>query len=559
MQNFRLSFGIQMELNENSGVTLPEKTEIEGNAVGMISLTSLLCKAAEEFPNQRAIAVSGKYELTHSRLQATVTACAARLRAAGVGHGDVVALAFPNSIEFVVLFMAVMQARGVAAPLNAAYTAEEFEFYLGDSKSKLLLLPAEGNTAAETAAAKIGLPVAKCRFSILSEGTGSVEFVSESPGFDLDLGLIGKGETDIEAELSSDIHDDMALFLHTSGTTSRPKGVPLTQLNLATSTLHIKETYEFSTSDATVITLPLFHVHGLVAGLLSSLISGASVVLPSTGRFSASTFWTDMRTHGATWYTAVPTIHQILLERHATKPEDQYPELRFIRSCSASLAPIVLERLESAFGAPVLEAYAMTEASHQMTSNPLPHSGGRKPGSVGKATGIELTILDENGVPQSKGCTGEVCIRGANVTKGYQNNPEANESAFQFGWFHTGDLGYLDEEGYLFLKGRIKELINRGGEKISPFEVDAVLLSHPFVAQAVAFAVPDEKYGEEVNAAVVPVEGVSVMEEDVISTCKKNLAAFKVPKRVFVTDSLPKTASGKIQRRIMAEHFGLSV
>lgn len=556
MQNFRFSFGIQMELNENSGVTIPEKTEIEGNVVGMISLTSLLCKAAEEFPNQRAIAVSGKYELTHSQLQATVTACAARLRAAGVGHGDVVGLAFPNSIEFVVLFMAVMRARGVAAPLNAAYTAEEFEFYLADSKSKLLLLPAEGNTAAETAAAKIGLPVAKCRFSILSEGTGSIEFVSESPGFDLGL---DKGEADIEAELSCDLHDDMALFLHTSGTTSRPKGVPLTQLNLATSTLHIRETYEFSTSDATVITLPLFHVHGLVAGLLSSLISGASVVLPAAGRFSASTFWTDMRTYGATWYTAVPTIHQILLERHATKPEDQYPELRFIRSCSASLAPIVLERLESAFGAPVLEAYAMTEASHQMTSNPLPHSGGRKAGSVGKATGIELIILDENGVPQPQGRTGEVCIRGANVTKGYQNNPEANESAFQFGWFHTGDLGYLDEEGYLFLKGRIKELINRGGEKISPFEVDAVLLSHPSVAQAVAFAVPDEKYGEEVNAAVVPVEGVSLMEEDVISTCKKNLAAFKVPKRVFVTDSLPKTASGKIQRRVMAEHFGASV
>lgn len=556
MQNFRLSFGIQMELNENSGVTMPEKTEIEGNVVGMISLTSLLCKAAEEFPNQRAIAVSGKYELTHSQLQATVTACAARLRAAGVGHGDVVGLAFPNSIEFVVLFMAVMRARGVAAPLNAAYTAEEFEFYLADSKSKLLLLPAEGNTAAETAAAKIGLPVAKCRFSILSEGTGSIEFVSESPGFDLGL---DKGEADIEAELSCDLHDDMALFLHTSGTTSRPKGVPLTQLNLATSTLHIRETYEFSTSDATVITLPLFHVHGLVAGLLSSLISGASVVLPAAGRFSASTFWTDMRTYGATWYTAVPTIHQILLERHATKPEGQYPELRFIRSCSASLAPIVLERLESAFGAPVLEAYAMTEASHQMTSNPLPHSGGRKAGSVGKATGIELIILDENGVPQPQGRTGEVCIRGANVTKGYQNNPEANESAFQFGWFHTGDLGYLDEEGYLFLKGRIKELINRGGEKISPFEVDAVLLSHPSVAQAVAFAVPDEKYGEEVNAAVVPVEGVSLMEEDVISTCKKNLAAFKVPKRVFVTDSLPKTASGKIQRRVMAEHFGASV
>lgn len=553
MQHFQLSFGTQMEFNENSGVTMPDKTEIQGNGVGIISLTSLLCKSAEEFPNQKAITVSGKYQLTHSQLQATVNACAARLKAVGVGHGDVVALAFPNSIEFVVLFMAVIRARGVAAPLNAAYTAEEFEFYLADSKSKLLLLPAEGNTAAETAVTKIGLPVAKCQFSLLSDGGGSFEFVSESPGFDLDLGL-----SKDEAEDSCDIHDDMALFLHTSGTTSRPKGVPLTQLNLAASTLHIKDTYEFSSSDTTVITLPLFHVHGLVAGLLSSLISGASVVLPATGRFSASTFWTDMRTHGATWYTAVPTIHQILLDRHASKPEDQYPELRFIRSCSASLAPIVLERLESAFGAPVLEAYAMTEASHQMTSNPLPHRGRRKPSSVGKATGIELAILNESGVVQSQGCTGEVCIRGVNVTNGYQNNPEANETAFQFGWFHTGDLGYLDDESYLFLKGRIKELINRGGEKISPFEVDAVLLSHPAVAQAVAFAVPDEKYGEEINAAVVPVDGLSVIEEDVISTCKKNLAAFKIPKRVFVTDSLPKTATGKIQRRVMAEHFGPS-
>lgn len=537
-----------MRFNEDAaGVTMPDNTEIEGNGrIGKSSLTSLLCKSAEEFPNQKAITVSGKYQLTHSQLQATVNSCAARLRGAGVGHGDVVALAFPNSIEFVVLLMAVIRARGVAAPLNAAYTAEEFEFYLADSKSKLLLLPLEGNTAAQTAAAKIGLPLANCRFNLLSDGSGSVEFVSESHGFDLDLD---------ETKNSSDIHDDMALFLHTSGTTSKPKGVPLTQLNLAASTLHIKDTYELSSSDTTVIPLPLFHVHGLVAGLLTSLVSGASVVLPAAGRFSASTFWSDMRTHDATWYTAVPTIHQILLERHATKPEDQYPELRFIRSCSASLAPIVLERLEGAFGAPVLEAYAMTEASHQMTSNPLPHRGQRKPSSVGKATGIELAILDENGVAQPPGYTGEVCIRGINVTKGYQNNPEANETAFQFGWFHTGDLGYLDDEGYLFLMGRIKELINRGGEKISPFEVDAVLLSHPAVAQAVAFAVPDEKYGEQINAAVVPVDGVSVIEEDVISICKKNLAAFKIPKRIFVTDSLPKTASGKIQRRAMAQHF----
>ncbi|KAH9317017.1 hypothetical protein KI387_018786, partial [Taxus chinensis] len=508
-----------------------------------VILTALLAAAAEKYSHQKSVIVSGKYELLYSDLQTIVDACAAQLRNAGISHGDVVALSFPNSIEFVILFMAVIRARGVAAPLNAAYTTEEFEFYLQDSKSKLLLLPSEGNAAAESAAVNLSLPTAGARFNTSSDGTGVVEFLAKSAG------LIIRSSAEAEPVRFENKEEDVALFLHTSGTTSRPKGVPLTQLNLAASTQHIKDTYDLSASDTTVITLPLFHVHGLVAGLLSSLISGATVVLPAAGRFSASTFWNDVKSHGATWYTAVPTIHQILLDRHSAKPEDAYPKLRFIRSCSASLAPVILERLESAFGAPVLEAYAMTEASHQMTSNPLPHRGHRKPGSVGKPTGLEIGVLDESGVVQQPGSSGEVCIRGLNVTKGYQNNPEANKTAFLFGWFHTGDLGYLDEEGYLFLIGRIKELINRGGEKISPVEVDAVLLSHPAVAQAVAFGVADEKYGEEINAAVVPQEGATVNEDDIITHCKKNLAAFKIPKKIFVTDSLPKTASGKIQRR----------
>lgn len=197
----------------------------------------------------------------------------------------------------------------------------------------------------------------------------------------------------------------------------------------------------------------------------------------------------------------------------------------------------------------------MTEASHLMCSNPLPEDGPHKPGSVGKPVGQDMAMLDENGVVQVPGAKGEVCIRGPNVTKGYKNNPEANKSAFQFGWFHTGDVGYFDEDGYLHLVGRIKELINRGGEKISPIEVDAVLLSHPDIAQAVAFGVPDDKYGEEINCTIIPRDGVKLDEEEVTSFCKKNLAAFKVPKKVFFTDSLPKTASGKIQRRIVAEHF----
>uniref|UniRef100_A0A2P2N168 Uncharacterized protein MANES_14G025500 n=1 Tax=Rhizophora mucronata TaxID=61149 RepID=A0A2P2N168_RHIMU len=262
-----------------------------------------------------------------------------------------------------------------------------------------------------------------------------------------------------------------------------------------------------------------------------------------------------MLKYDATWYTAVPTIHQIILHLHSSSPEPVYPNLRFIRSCSASLAPAILTRLEESLGAPVLEAYAMTEAAHLMSSNPLPEDGPHKAGSVGKPVGQEMAILDENGVAQGPNVKGEVCIRGPNVTKGYKNNPDANKVAFRYGWFHTGDLGFLDLDGYLHLAGRIKELINRGGEKISPIEVDTVLLSHPDIAQAVAFGVPDDKYGEEINCAIIPRDGSNVDEAEVLRFCKKNLAAFKVPKRVFITDSLPKTASGKIQRRIVAEHF----
>ncbi|CAK9310970.1 unnamed protein product [Citrullus colocynthis] len=504
------------------------------------TLTGLLKKAAFEFPRRRALSVSGKFDLTHERLQELIEHAAARLVDAGVNAGDVVALTFPNTVEYVIMFLAVIRCRATAAPLNPAYTAEEFEFYLSDSESKLLLTSKEGIPSAQAAATKLNIPQVKAD---LSSGD---EFIDLSPS-----------ATELKSNVAEIVNDpsDAALFLHTSGTTSRPKGVPLTQQNLAASVQNIKSVYKLSESDATVLVLPLFHVHGLMAGLLSSLIAGAAVTLPAAGRFSASTFWSDMIAYNATWYTAVPTIHQIILDRHFSKPEPSYPKLRFIRSCSASLAPSILERLEKSFGAPVLESYAMTEASHLMASNPLPEDGVHKAGSVGKPIGQEMAILDENGVLQPEGVKGEVCIRGPNVTKGYKNNPDANKAAFMFGWFHTGDIGFFDSDGYLHLVGRIKELINRGGEKISPIEVDAVLLSHADIAQAVAFGVPDEKYGEEINCAIIPREGSSIDEAEVLRFCKKNLASFKVPKKVFITDNLPKTATGKIQRRFVAEHF----
>ncbi|KAJ9706527.1 hypothetical protein PVL29_001821 [Vitis rotundifolia] len=481
-----------------------------------LTLTGLLKQKAEEFPSRRALSVSGKLDLTHARLDELIDKAASLLLAAGINPGDVVALTFPNTVESVVVFLAVIRCRAIAAPLNSAYTTEEFEFYLTDSESKLLVTSQEGNQPAQAAASKLKIP---CITATVSD-TGDDVILSD---YNSDL----KSNS-----INSIVNDpaDVALFLHTSGTTSRPKGVPLTQLNLASSVRNIKSVYKLTESDSTVIVLPLFHVHGLLAGLLSSLVAGAAVTLPSAGRFSASTFWSDMIAYKATWYTAVPTIHQIILDRHLSKPEPSLPRLRFIRSCSASLAPSILARLEDSFGAPVLEAYAMTEATHLMASNPLPENGEHKPGSVGKPVGQEMAILDENGVLQQPNVNGEVCIRGPNVTKGYKNNPEANKAAFSFGWFHTGDVGFLDSDGYLHLVGRIKELINRGGidfnrasllashiclclclwtinwvvskfsgEKISPIEVDAVLLSHPDVAQAVAFGVPDDKYGEEVQ------------------------------------------------------------
>lgn len=354
-----------------------------------VTLTGLLKKAASEFPERRAISVCGKSDFTHARLNELVEHAASHLVAAGVGPGDVVALTFPNSVEFVIMFLAVIRCRATAAPLNSAYTAEEFEFYLSDSESKLLLTPQGGNDSAQAAASKLNIP--------------HVTATLPSPNSKISLSPSSEANLESVSKITND-PDDVALFLHTSGTTSRPKGVPLTQLNLASSVKNIMSVYKLTHTDSTVVVLPLFHVHGLVAGLLSSLGAGAAVALPAAGRFSASTFWADMKEYGATWYTAVPTIHQIILDRHLSKPERSYPELRFIRSCSASLAPSILERLEKCFGAPVLEAYAMTEASHLMASNPLLEDGPHKPGSVGKPVGQEMAILDGNGVYPEGGC-----------------------------------------------------------------------------------------------------------------------------------------------------------
>jgi acyl-CoA synthetase (AMP-forming)/AMP-acid ligase II len=296
--------------------------------------------------------------------------------------------------------------------------------------------------------------------------------------------------------------------------------------------------------------MPLFHGHGLIGATLSALFAGARIVLPD--RFSAHAFWPLVKAHTVTWYSAVPTIHQILLARAVSDHAPSRSGLRFIRSCSAALAPATLHQLEERFGAPVLEAYAMTETAHQVTSNPLPPAR-RKAGSVGPGTHVDVAIMAEDGTLLQGGQRGEVVVRGATVMQGYYRNPEANQAAFTNGWFRTGDLGVLDSDGYLRITGRIKELINRGGEKISPAEIDAVLLSDPAVAEAAAFAVPDPIYGEEIQAAVV-------LQADITAAalqayCRSHLSDFEIPKVIHVVKELPKDSTGKVERRRLTELF----
>jgi acyl-CoA synthetase (AMP-forming)/AMP-acid ligase II len=404
-----------------------------------------------------------------------------------------------------------------------------------DTAAKALIVSAGGAAAARRA---------------MPEGTILIEAeMDDSIGLRLDSATprrSGRG-ADAPAE------EDVALVLHTSGTTSRPKRVPLKHRNLAASVAHIVATYALGPEDVSLCVMPLFHVHGLVASALATLASGGTVVAPS--RFNALGFWPLVKAQRATWYSAVPTIHGLVLARTSAGERPPGAEtLRFIRSCSSALPPAMMLQLEERVGAPVLEAYGMTEASHQIASNPLPPAA-RFPGSVGIGTGVRVGIMDEAGTLLPVGTQGEVVIQGPNVTGGYENNPEANATSFSDGWFRTGDLGVLDDAGYVMLQGRIKELINRGGEKISPREVDEVLLLHPAVAEAVCFGAPHPAWGEEVAAAVVLREPGATAAE-LQRHCRAHLAEFKVPKTVHVVDAIPRTATGKVQRRHVAAAMG---
>jgi acyl-CoA synthetase (AMP-forming)/AMP-acid ligase II len=491
------------------------------------ALSALLDQGRESGP--AFVVPEDSQVLTYGQAAERIETLAGCFAAAGVRRGDRVALALPNGPDFVLLLLAVSAVGAAAAPLNPAYTQAEYAFFLSDIAPRLFLIPASQPAAAAAAAAAADTTVLT---------------VEDRPGGPPAL-LAAGDPVRPRPPAERGEPDDVAVILHTSGTTSRPKQVPLRQRNLMASARTIAAHYQLSSADISFCVMPLFHIHGLVASAFAALGTGGTVIAPR--RFTPHRFWPQARELGATWLSAGPTLHRMILDR--ADGGGAPGSLRFTRSCSSALAPALLERAESSYGVPMLEAYGMTEASHQMSANPLPPAR-RVPGSVGVPTGTQIAVAAADGSLLAEGQAGEVVIRGPGVMSGYVNNPAATAEAFYGDWFRTGDRGVL-REGYLYLEGRLKEMIIRGGENIAPAEVEEALLSHPAVADAVCFGVADDKYGELVAAAVTLTRDAEPAA--LIDHCRGRLAPFKVPAAVHVLAEIPRTPTGKVQRRRVGE------
>jgi len=502
------------------------------------TLVELLAHGAPDAP---CLLASDAHTLTYGRLRQLQVDVMNTLNSAGIGRGNRVAIVMPNGPMMASSFM-TFTACTTTAPLNPSYRLEEYDFYMRDLGAQALVVERGSQSPALTVAQRMNVPVIFLDHTP-QEGAGS---------FTLDTGHLKKVSAPWPGPAGP---DDVAMVLHTSGTTSKPKIVPLTQRNITASARNVAHTTQFSDQDRGLNVMPLFHIHGLIAGILAPLSRGGSVYC--TDGFNALKFFNIMDQAHPTWYTAVPTIHQTVLSRapHNLDIIARRP-LRFIRSSSSALLPKVQSELEHLFKAPVIQAYGMTEAAHQMCCTPLP-PGINKLGSVGLPAGPEVSIMDAQGRMLPPGQIGEIVIRGENVTPGYENNPKANAENFSNGWFRTGDQGLLDSDGYVTITGRIKEIINRGGEKISPLEIDEILLDHPAVRQVVCFGIPHPKWGEEVGAAVVLREGMKATEAELRHHVAQRVADFKVPRRVLQLDDIPLNDTGKMPRIGMAQRLAL--
>ena len=487
---------------------------------------------AELTPDVAAIKAPGRVPLTYARLLSQIQAVRESLNAFGLSRNDRVVIVVDNGPEMAVAFMALASCV-TAVPLNSAYRADEFRFYLCRLNAKALVVKAEHETDVRKVAQDLGLTIIDLVPQQHAEA-GAFELRCNSGGA-IRQTAFPRG-------------DDVALILHTSGTTSAPKIVPLTHENICAQARNNQVSLQLKTSDTCLNIMPLFHSTGLVGVVLSSLISGASVVCPP-GFYAPQVFdW--LAEFQPTWFTAVPSMHQAIVARARLDKQDQViSTLRFIRSSSTALSQQLMSELEQLFRVPIVESYGMTECG-MIACNPLPPQR-RKPRSAGVPTIIELKITDQNGRESSTGTEGEIVVRGACVISKYEEDAQVNEESFRNGWFKTGDQGFIDEDGFVFITGRLKEIINRAGEKVAPLEVDQALLEHPLVAQAVTFPVKNELLGEEVAAAVVTNGNVS--ETELREFVFSRLAAFKVPRQILIVDEIPKGSFGKLQRSRLAE------
>lgn len=494
-----------------------------------------------------AISAPARVPLTFAGLRSLINDTLSSLNAWGIGRNDRVAIVLGNGPEMAACWLACASGT-TTAPLNAAYRADEFEFTLRDLNARLLIVEQGSVSPVIAAALRLGVRIVDL---VVAEHAPAGQFtlvLRESRIAAAEAAATSAGGGTSRAH-------DIGMVLHTSGTTSRPKIVPLSVDNLCASAANIVRTLQFQPGDIGLNVMPLFHIHGLIAGVLAPLSAGSQVFC--TPGFNALKFFGWMDEAQPTWFTAVPTMHQAIAmrARHHRDVIARHP-LRFIRSSSAAMPPQVIHEIESLFGAPLIEAYGMTEAAHQMTSNPLPPHR-RKPGTVGVPSGVEVTIVREDGTPLGAGEPGEIVVRGCNLTAGYENNPTANAETFTETGLRTGDLGTIDADGYLRITGRVKEIINRGGEKVSPREIDEILLNHPAVAQALCFAMPHPLLGEEVAAALVLKVGTSTTEREIQAFMGEHVAPYKVPKSIFLMDEIPTGATGKLQRVGLAQRLGL--
>ncbi len=502
------------------------------------SLGELLDRQGHAFTERTFItAPETGISFTFGRYRRAVREFADTLREKGMAGGERVAVVLTNGLNAAVAILGIMVGGGVAVPVNPQLKGQEMAWLLENSAARLLVADRRNESLLPDAIRK----------------TDSIRIGGNEPDNPYLLHRISgrAAESADEAEPILPTWNDPALILYTSGTTGRPKGVPLTHGNLLTNAGQVRRAHRLTPDDVALCVLPVYHINGFVMTLIAPLLSGAGVVMPN--KFSASRFWEWVRDHRVTWFSAVPTILSLLLS-HDSPPREEIATLRFARSASAPLPVAVLDEFERRFGVPVIESYGMSEAAGQITSNPLPPLP-RKPGSAGMAVGNELAVVDEKGALLPAGNAGEVVLRGENICGGYLDNPEASREAFRNTWFHTGDLGYLDEDGYLFLTGRKKELINRAGEKISPREIEEIIYRLPEVETAGVVGVPDPLYGEEVTAFVSLRRGKTVAADRIRDVCREHLAGFKVPHEIFFIDEFPRGPNGKIQRRRLLDVY----